>query len=145
MRLILIFFLLVVFTVCNSQTLCVSGKSVNLRSSPVVADGNIISKLNYGTEVNILENEQTEWVKIEANGLSGYISVKYLVSCANTSIQSNETNSRKIVYVLICNSSSSYAYHSYECRGLSRCRSGISKITISEAESMGRVPCKNCY
>lgn len=125
--------------------MCVSGKSVNLRNSPIIEEGNIISKLNYGTEVNVIENEQSEWVKIEVNGLSGYISVKYLVSCTYTSNQSSETKSRNTVNVLICNSSSAYAYHSYECRGLSRCRSDISRVTKNEAQSMGRTPCKICY
>lgn len=48
-------------------------------------------------------------------------------------------------YVLICNSKSAYAYHSYQCRGLSRCRSSISKVKESEARSMGYSPCKICY
>lgn len=48
-------------------------------------------------------------------------------------------------YVLICNSKSAYAYHAYQCRGLSRCRSSVSKVTESEARAMGYSPCKICY
>lgn len=48
-------------------------------------------------------------------------------------------------YVLICNSSSSYAYHRYECRGLARCTHGVSKVTKTEAIRMGRKACGNCY
>lgn len=47
--------------------------------------------------------------------------------------------------VLVCNSSKAYAYHKYQCRGLSRCRSSISRITLSEAKRRGYKPCKNCY
>ncbi len=51
----------------------------------------------------------------------------------------------KTTQVLICNSSSSYAYHSYKCSGLSRCTHGISKISLAEAQEMGRKACKICY
>jgi hypothetical protein len=51
----------------------------------------------------------------------------------------------KVEYVLVCNSSSSYAYHRYECRGLAHCRHGISKITKAEAIRMGYRACKICY
>jgi hypothetical protein len=50
-----------------------------------------------------------------------------------------------VATVLICGSRSAYAYHSYECHGLARCRSGVSRVTVSEARSMGYVPCKICY
>jgi endonuclease YncB( thermonuclease family) len=53
-----------------------------------------------------------------------------------------QTNTEKTV--LICNSRSSYAYHSYQCRGLSRCTSGISKVTVKEAVNKGYQPCKIC-
>ena len=47
--------------------------------------------------------------------------------------------------VLICQSRSAYAYHSYECRGLNRCRSEVSRVSVSEARNFGYVPCKICY
>ncbi len=145
MKHIFIFTLLLIVTICNCQTMCVSGKTVNFRSTPKIIEGNILSKLNYGTKVNVIENEQAEWVKIEVNGITGYVSAKYLISCNNVNLKVYETKNSKTVYVLICNSSSAYAYHSYECRGLSRCRSSVSKVTRSEAESVGRAPCKICY
>ena len=46
--------------------------------------------------------------------------------------------------VYVCNSSSSYAFHKYQCSGLNRCKSGISEISKEKAESMGRTPCKIC-
>jgi hypothetical protein len=51
----------------------------------------------------------------------------------------------KVEYVLICNSSNSYAYHAYECRGLAHCRHEISKVTKAQAIKLGYRPCKICY
>lgn len=50
-----------------------------------------------------------------------------------------------VASVLICGSRSAYAYHSSECHGLNRCRSGISRVSISDARAMGYQPCKICY
>lgn len=50
-----------------------------------------------------------------------------------------------VVTVLVCGSRSAYAYHSAECHGLARCRSGVSRVSVSEARNMGYVPCKICY
>ncbi|MDB5141115.1 MAG: hypothetical protein JWR12_3031 [Mucilaginibacter sp.] len=47
--------------------------------------------------------------------------------------------------VLICKSSRSYAYHSYECRGLAHCTHGIVKVTKAKAVKMGYRACKICY
>jgi hypothetical protein len=33
----------------------------------------------------------------------------------------------------------------YVCGGLNRCSHGVSAVTVAEAESMGRRPCKKCY
>lgn len=51
----------------------------------------------------------------------------------------------KVEYVLICNSRSAYAYHAYQCRGLTRCAHGISKVTRAQAIHMGYKACKICY
>lgn len=50
-----------------------------------------------------------------------------------------------VATVLVCGSRSAYAYHSYECHGLNRCRSEVSRVSLSEARSMGYVPCKICH
>ncbi|MCS6905979.1 MAG: hypothetical protein RML72_07635 [Bacteroidia bacterium] len=49
------------------------------------------------------------------------------------------------VIVLICNSSNAYAYHSKECTGLKKCRAGIRKILLSEAQQKKLRPCRYCY
>lgn len=50
-----------------------------------------------------------------------------------------------VASVLVCGSRSAYAYHSYECHGLNRCQSGVSRVSVSEARAMGYQPCKICY
>ena len=50
-----------------------------------------------------------------------------------------------VATVLICGSRNAYAYHSSECHGLARCRSVMSRVSVSEARGMGYVPCKICY
>ena len=47
--------------------------------------------------------------------------------------------------VYICLSSSAYAYHSDECRGLERCTHKVEHVTITAAKNKGYRPCKICY
>jgi hypothetical protein len=47
--------------------------------------------------------------------------------------------------VLICNSSTAYAYHSHYCSGLNRCTHSVSKVKVSEAVKLERTACKVCY
>jgi hypothetical protein len=48
--------------------------------------------------------------------------------------------------VYVCGGGSAYAYHRSEgCAGLNRCSHGVSPVTVAEAESMSRRPCKKCY
>lgn len=48
-------------------------------------------------------------------------------------------------YVLICQSKTAKAYHSHNCKGLDRCTHEIVKVTLEEAQQMGRTPCGFCY
>lgn len=46
----------------------------------------------------------------------------------------------------ICTGPQSRRYHkTATCKGLSRCSGEIKKITVEQAKSMGRTPCKRCY
>src|SRR5881398_2460321 len=47
--------------------------------------------------------------------------------------------------VFICKSDAAYAYHNKYCQGLKKCTHTITKITLAEAISLGRKPCKYCY
>jgi hypothetical protein len=47
--------------------------------------------------------------------------------------------------VMICGSKNAYAYHSHECKGLSRSKSEIKKMSVSEAKNQGYKACGFCY
>lgn len=48
--------------------------------------------------------------------------------------------------VWVCTGGSSKRYHAYSnCKGLSNCRASVEEISLQEAESMERTPCRKCY
>lgn len=47
--------------------------------------------------------------------------------------------------VLICISSSAYAFHSHVCSGLKRCTHEVKEVTRAIAVDKGYVACKICY
>ncbi len=49
-------------------------------------------------------------------------------------------------YVYICTGPYSKKYHKTEyCTWLGSCSEDIERVTVEEAEDMGRTPCKGCY
>jgi hypothetical protein len=69
----------------------------------------------------------------------------FCVSCGSSHKRvSVPTDSNAKVWV--CTGSSSKRYHAYDnCKGLSKCRASVDEVTLEEAESMGRTPCRKCY
>ena len=53
------------------------GDNVNFRSTPRIADDNIISRLDYGTEVEILD-EYNDWYLVTTSNLTGYVAKRYV-------------------------------------------------------------------
>lgn len=52
----------------------------------------------------------------------------------------------KTEYVYLCEGPNSKVYHrSPDCRGLSHCSTRIYKVTLEEAQKLGRRPCKIEY
>lgn len=47
--------------------------------------------------------------------------------------------------VLICKTSTSYAYHAATCIGLVQCKGATEKISMQVAKQAGRTPCGYCY
>ena len=48
--------------------------------------------------------------------------------------------------VYICGGGSAYAYHSSgNCAVLNRCSHGVTAVSVTAAETMGRRPCTRCY
>lgn len=56
-----------------------------------------------------------------------------------------KTKTPQTEYVLICVSPTAHSYHIGQCRGLQKCTHEIKKVTLSEAQQMGRKPCGFCY
>ncbi len=57
----------------------ITGSGVNFRAS---ADGNIIGSLSKGTKVAVIDNS-SDWYRIAANGVTGYISGQYICGTAD--------------------------------------------------------------
>lgn len=65
------------------------------------------------------------------------------VACSGCHGQSGHKTSAN--YVFICTGEKAKRYHlDRNCSGLSRCSKEIIEVTIEEAESKGRTPCKIC-
>jgi uncharacterized protein YgiM (DUF1202 family) len=156
-KLLLIFlFITVNLFSALAQTGMVNTATLNLRSESST-NGDILEKLNYGDTFTIITDLSNGWVKINSNGTEGYVLKKYTTishlgdknetnkSNSNESNQHQNTKAVNETSVLICNSNSAYAYHKYQCRGLSRCRHTVSKVSVGEAKRLGYVPCKICY
>jgi len=48
--------------------------------------------------------------------------------------------------VWVCTGGSSKRYHAHnDCKGLNNCKVSVEEISLQEAESMGRTPCRKCY
>ncbi len=60
------------------------------------------------------------------------------VLCLQASCSSNNT-------VMICVSPTAHKYHSTRCKGVKACTHQIKKLTIKEAEELGKTPCGYCY
>lgn len=69
----------------------------------------------------------------------------FCVSCGSSHKRvSVPTDSNTKVWV--CTGSSSKRYHAHnDCKGLRNCRASVEEISLQEAESIGRTPCKKCY
>lgn len=119
-------------------TYYVNANQLNLRQSATTVS-DVIKVLPNGTSVEVL-NQTNGWSKVSVNGPTGYVSSRYLSASQVTPMPQVQESS-----VLICGSSNSYAFHRYKCRGLSRCKAGISTVSKSEAGKRGYRACKICY
>lgn len=134
-------FLLLIVAVF-AQTKYVNVSTLNLRSSPTTSSNNVLLQLKQGTAVEIISVDG-DWAEVECNGITGYVFNKYLTTNSPGTQVTYQKQSGNMV--LICNSSAAYAYHRYQCRGLSRCTHEISKVTEQSAINQKYRPCKICY
>lgn len=81
----------------------VTSSALNLRSRPELIESNIPLVLKLNDKVETLEVGEG-WTKVKYNAFISYVSSKYL--------SYSLTEQSKGTDVLICNSSTAYAYHS---------------------------------
>lgn len=66
--------------------------------------------------------------------------------CSMAPAQEQQIVTEQSAKVYICTGNSSKRYHkTSRCKGLRRCSGEIRKVTVDEAKSLGRTPCKICY
>ncbi len=71
------------------------------------------------------------------------MTVVLMSSCGSSHKQEKHEAQPDCVYV--CSGQSARRYHSVnDCRGLSRCSGEVVEMTIEEADSYGKTPCKMC-
>ncbi len=56
------------------------GLSVNLRSDPIVKDGNVVLRVPHGAKVNVLAKHGSSWSMIQYGGVTGYMMSRFLVN-----------------------------------------------------------------
>ena len=126
----------------------VNSTTLNVRSGPSTAYS-IQEKLKRGTEVQVISQNKGWGFITTPHNSTGYVSLSLLSTQSHSSafrqIPPTSRAYKREANVYICNSKSSYAYHSHFCHGLNRCRSGFSKVTLSEAIDYGYQACKICY
>ena len=124
----------------SQTTKYVSATLLNVRSEPTT-NAEIVHKLQQNNKITELRTEgMWSYISFTVNfeQLNGYVATKYLTV---QKVTPKKAESK----VLICNSKNAYAYHSHYCHGLNRCKSRVSKVTISTAVSRGYRACKICY
>lgn len=62
--------------------------TVNLREAP--EDGKVITTVNEGVLVTVLDTSNTKWYKVSYNGQTGYISAEYLDTAAAGNVQTGK-------------------------------------------------------
>lgn len=130
---VLLFLLLSLITSLSTFSqdfLCVSSLQLNLRDRPT-SSSNVLGTYSRGSQVEVFTVENG-WAVVRIEVQIGYMLNEHLTDCAE------ET-------VLICDSSSAYAYHNRRCQGLNKCKHPVVRITKKKAIQMGRRPCRICY
>jgi uncharacterized protein YgiM (DUF1202 family) len=140
----------------------VNADKLNLRAEPS-KNSQVVLILHNTAEVDLLEEVDDDWARVNAYGYEGYVASAFLVydigerkgeayftlptstnpqaatstytyTYTTTVRAANTSTTRNVVSVYICDSKSAYAYHnSTSCRGLNRCTHGVYKVTKLEA------------
>ncbi|MED3652199.1 SH3 domain-containing protein [Heyndrickxia sporothermodurans] len=111
-----------------------AGSTLNMRNKASTS-GAIVAKLKKGTKVTVL-SESNGWSKITANGKTGYVSSKYLVTSKQT-----ETTTPKTKYVNIASVSgiSMYASPSTNASVIVNIGKGVAVLVYSESNGWSKI------
>lgn len=108
---------------------------LNVRSGPGTSY-EVISTLSKGTEITVIA-ENNGWAEIEYSQSPAYVSLSYIDSEQPTE-ETTEADQGPMVWV----SYSGSKYHSNpSCSGMK----GPTKMTLKQAQNMGKTPCSKCY
>lgn len=109
---------------------------LNLREEPL-QDSESLERIPRGTNIDIYEIND-HWGFTEYNGTEGWVNLEYCKEGIADPADFAESDDM----VWIVTTDGSYAYHKEYCQYVQR--DDIRCVTESEAQSMGRSPCKKC-
>ena len=109
---------------------------LNLREEPL-QDSESLEQIPRGTNIDIYEIND-HWGFTEYNGTEGWVNLEY----CEEGIADPDDFAEDADMVWIVTTDGSYAYHKEYCQYVQR--DDIRCVTESEAQSMGRSPCKKC-
>ena len=81
-------------TEVTNKTKYISAETLNIREE-ASSSGKIISQLDMNTKVKVIEEVNDSWCKIEANGVKGYVSSKFLSDSKVQTTSRNEGTARE--------------------------------------------------
>lgn len=81
-------------TEVTNKTKYISAETLNIREE-ASSSGKIISQLDINTKVKVIEEVNDSWCKIEANGVKGYVSSKFLSDSKVQVTSRNEETARE--------------------------------------------------
>lgn len=81
-------------TEVTNKTKYISAETLNIREE-ASSSGKIISQLDMNTKVKVIEEVNDSWCKIEANGVKGYVSSKFLSDSKVQTTSRNEETARE--------------------------------------------------
>lgn len=129
------------------------GKYMYVSTAGVLHTSSKCSNLKYPRNE---ESERGAGKFVESNRLCESDFTDYCFRCVDDNayeeIQTHLDKSKKEIkwenyrVVYVCTGGTAKAYHADpDCRGLSRCRGDIEEMSVEDAESEGKTPCRICY
>lgn len=109
---------------------------LNLREEPL-QDSESLGRIPRGTNIDVYEIND-HWGFTEYNGTEGWVNLEY----CKEGVADPDDFAESEDMVWIVTTDGSYAYHKEYCQYVQR--DDIRCVTETEAQAMGRTPCKKC-